>query len=109
MHRKYLLVGLLAAAIILAVSAYFLTLRPLQAPEPVRAANPQEFIQKRGEEGLKKKRAMALAAVYERMLARYPDNLELKRKLAAAYTEAGQPEKAGPLLDEIVKSEQKNR
>ncbi len=64
-----------------------------EAPAP-QANGIQDFIQKRGEEGLKKRTAMTLAVVYERMLAQYPDNLELKKKLAAAYMEAGQPEKA---------------
>jgi len=108
MRRRFRWVFLALIAIVLIGVAYYLGVIPVRkGPSPVRAANPREFLQKRGEEGLRKKTATSFVAVYEKMLARYPDSLELKKKLAAAYTEAGQPEKASPLLEEIAKSGQK--
>lgn len=108
MRRKSQWVFLVLAVVVLVGAAYYLgVIRVRKGAGPIRAANLREFLQKRGEGALRKRTAMTLVVVYERMLARYPDNLELKKKLAAAYTEAGQPEKAGPLLNEIAKSEQK--
>ncbi len=100
-------IGVIVIVVSMGVACFLGVIHFRKRSDPVRAANPREFIQKRGEEALRKKTAMSFVAVYERMLAQYPDNLALKKKLAVAYTEAGQPEKAGPLLDEIAQSEQK--
>lgn len=99
----------MAVHILIGAAYYFGVIRSRKGADSIRAANPKEFIQKRGEEALRKKTAASFVEVYEKMLDQYPDSLELKKKLAAAYTEAGQPEKAGPLLDEIAELEQKAR
>lgn len=74
---------------------------------PMAGDNFQEFMQKKGAEAMKKRTALTLAVVYEKMLAQYPDNLELKKMLVKAYQDAGQDNKAQPLLDEIKQSKSK--
>ncbi|MDO8644877.1 MAG: tetratricopeptide repeat protein [bacterium] len=91
-------------------SFYHYYYHPSKKGEPVSPKvgdNFQDFMQKKGTEEMKKRTAFTLAAVYEKMVAQYPNNVELKKMLAKAYQDAGQDNKAQPLLDEIKQSESK--
>ncbi|MBI2083269.1 MAG: tetratricopeptide repeat protein [Deltaproteobacteria bacterium] len=56
------------------------------------------FLREKGEEGLKQKQYLPLIRVYENLLVKYPDNNDLKKKLADLYDRTGQHEKAETLL-----------
>ncbi len=92
-------VGLLG---ILGISGIYLFRRnqSLQKQETVEAKGIKDFAAARGEKFLRQKQSASLIAVYEKMLQKYPDNQEIKQKLAQAYREVGQPEKAELLLKE---------
>lgn len=84
--------------------AYYLSSRSqpdrgLQGPASPQAM--QEFVQRRGEAAMRRQQALALIAIYEKMLPQFPDNADLKKKLAAAYRDAGREEEAKRLEEEI--------
>lgn len=58
-------------------------------------------IQKHGEAMYRQKAYAPLIETYKRMLVRFPDNIDLKKKLAFAYFGAADYEKAKPLLEEV--------
>lgn len=64
----------------------------------------QSEIQRRGEERFRQKLYVPLIEVYKGMLEKFPDNLDLKKKLAFAYFGAEEYAKAKPLLEEVAKT-----
>jgi hypothetical protein len=57
----------------------------------------RQLFQEKAEQGFKIRQYLPLIQVYEDLLAKYPDNRELKEKLAELYTQTGQEEKAQAL------------
>ena len=102
--KKYLIIGLL---LLLILSLIFRIPKrvhpPIQKPTQVKQ-DLQDYFKSRGEAGLAHKMAQPLVAVYEKMLSQYPDNMEIKKKLALAYCDAGNYKSALPLLEEVSKS-----
>ncbi|MDO8643820.1 MAG: tetratricopeptide repeat protein [bacterium] len=110
--RRKSKIAALSLALVLGGAAFFLYQYYNPRPSKTEPVSPrgdtfQRYIQKKGEVEMTKRTALTLAVVYEKMLAQYPDNLELKKKLAKAYQDAGQDNKARPLLDEINRLESK--
>ena len=97
-----ILTVLVGAGIVYYLSFHSRLAQPSKTPqESVSPQEMQEFLQKRGEAAFKKQRAEALIAIYEKMLPQYPDNIDLKKKLADAYRDAGREEEAEKLLKEL--------
>ena len=71
-----------------------------------QASNFQGFALQRGERVIKKQISLALVATYEKMHAKYPDSVDLKKKLAFAYFGAELYDKALPLLEEVARTDQ---
>lgn len=67
-------------------------------------ASVEDFLRKQGEASFKRKLSLPLIAVYQKMLAQYPESIDLKKKLASAYLAAGKYDQARPLLEEVLKS-----
>lgn len=76
--------------------------RAQKSHEENSAGAARDFLQKRSESFYRAKHYSPLVAVYERMIRRFPDKPDLKKKLAASYFGIGDYEKASPLLEEIV-------
>lgn len=76
---------------------------PLRTSSTI-AKDTRGFIQQRGEKKIKQKYYAPLVIVYQNMLRKYPDNIEIKKKLAFAYFGSGDYEKAEPLLKEVAKT-----
>ncbi len=67
-----------------------------------RVLVPQtEQLVREGQQGLRAKQYAPVIETLKRMLARYPDNRELKKKLGLAYFAAGRYPEAEPLLKEV--------
>lgn len=103
---KLKLVGLSVIIILALGSGYFLFFR--KSPQKFPSFTAKEaselttdrarIIREKGEAELKKKQILPLIYVYENLLAKYPENEDLKRKLAELYDQTGQPEKSQALL-----------
>lgn len=73
-------------------------------PEKSQAQPWNDFLRDRGEQGLKRKMALPLVSVYEKELKQFPQSMDLKKKLALAYFEAGKFDEARPLLIQVNQS-----
>lgn len=83
------LAGVLVVSILALISLRFHPLRPKGRGAPVEARDTADFLKKKGEALLQERQVGSLIAVYEGMLASYPDNPDLKEKLADAYYQLG--------------------
>lgn len=61
----------------------------------------QDEIKARGEALYRQKSYAPVIALYQKLLEKNPDSLELKEKLGIAYFGAGDLSKAKPLLEEV--------
>lgn len=101
--KKKIILVVLSGVLILGVIGFYSF--PLLKPKeiPVSKEEVENFVQKRGEEGLKRKIALTQVAVYEKMLVQFPESADLKKKLASAYKDAGEHDKAQKLLESLPK------
>ena len=73
-------------------------------PAPVSAEKGTSYFEERGEALYKRKILAPQIAAYEKMREAYPDSVDLKKKLALAYFDAGEYAKAEPLLETVAKT-----
>ncbi len=64
-----------------------------------------EQLVKEGQQGLREKQYAPVIETLKRMRTRYPDNPDLKKKLAFAYFASGRYPEAEPLLKEVQKGD----
>lgn len=78
-----------------------------KAQTPIEAQEMNQYFEKKSEKLMKEKYYGAQIALYEGMRKQYPDSVDLKKKLAEAYQNAGREEEAKKLLGEIQQADQK--
>ncbi len=116
MTKKQILFSILLGLLILGVGVGFLKYRAhkrqeaLAAPNLNPPPNPitkkedlQKFLEQEGQKGLKKRNAQVLIGVYEKMLVQFPESVDLKKKLASAYEDTEEHDKAQKLLESLPK------
>lgn len=92
--RRQVLLLVLAGVLVVSILALMISLRfhpsrPKGRGVPVEARDTADFLKKKGEALLQERQVGSLIAVYEGMLASYPDNPDLEEKLADAYYQLG--------------------
>lgn len=94
-----------AALIICAGIFLWMKHKPEQKPLTEMAPSTiSDKIQSRGETLYKQKVYSPLIAIYENLVKKYPNNLDLKKKLAFAYFGAERYSDAKPILNDIAKT-----
>jgi Flp pilus assembly protein TadD len=95
----------LTIVIVVVSFAYFLS-RPKKIAQTFTKKDMQDIqmgISRRGEARFKQKAFAPIIATYEGLLKKYPDSVELKKKLGKAYFGAERYADAKLLLEEIAK------
>jgi len=110
MTKKQILFSILLGLLILGVGVGFLKYRAHKRQETLVTPNPppnkeelQKFLEQEGQKGLKKRNAQVLIGVYEKMLVQFPESVDLKKKLASAYEDTEEHDKAQKLLESLPK------
>lgn len=102
------MVAVMAGALVFAGYKFLATTRTAGSQKSFsQPAVPKDVpaqLEKRGEEIYRSKTYSPLIAVYKGMLAKFPDNIEVKKKLAFAYFGARDYNNAKPLLDEVART-----
>ena len=103
MNKKYLIV--LSVVVLTAAGsvAYFKYYAKKQNVV-IEGPDMESMLKGRAEEELRKKMYAPFIEVYKNMLAKSPNDPNIKRKLAEAYVGAGQNMEASQLLEELLKS-----
>ncbi|MBI2974469.1 MAG: tetratricopeptide repeat protein, partial [Deltaproteobacteria bacterium] len=102
--------SILTIVIVVASLAYFLS-RPKKIEHTFTKKDMQDIqmgISRRGESMFKQKALAPIIATYESLLKKYPDSIDLKKKLGKAYFGAERYADAKPLLEEVAKTDEKD-
>jgi tetratricopeptide (TPR) repeat protein len=108
MRKRFVIISLLFPAALAAAGLLYLKYvvngEPAPAPSAMAPENVQKGIQEGVETKFRRSQYLPMIEVYRRMLEKYPDNIDLKKKLGMAYFGAAEYEKARPLLEEVERA-----
>lgn len=111
MKKRSLVIGIVGIVVSLAVGVGAYGIFFYQNSPPPRGGTQEDvsqgfegFVRSRAEDTMRKNYNASLIATYEKMRLQFPDSLDLKKKLATAYVDTRQYDKAKPLLEEVLRS-----
>ena len=103
MSKKQKALWCVSSIAILAIAAYVIKSHYLSSEKSLPSVDSKEtgdYLQKRGEALFKQHYYGAQIAVYQKMLEQFPENQDLKKKLAEAYHNADKEEESRKILDQ---------
>lgn len=77
-------------------------LESLRHHDPFTVKEKTDFLRKKGEQGFKERQYLPMIKAYESLVSKYPNDRDLKLRLAKLYLATGQTEKAQKLLEEVT-------